>query len=73
MNKEDVMTKGEKKQRIMNFLKYFSGHFGSAKLNQALGIQDNSQNSKTHKVLEELREEGLLEQCHDKGFRWKQN
>ena len=63
------MDKEEKKKRITNFLMYFSGHCGSAKLNQALGIKDNLQNSKTHKILEEMVEEGKLEQCHSKGFR----
>lgn len=55
----------------MNFLRYFSGHYGSAKLNKALGIEDNPQNSITHKILEELEAEGKLEQHYNKGFRYK--
>ncbi len=65
------MTKEQKKQRIMTFLEYFSGHFGSAKLNKALGIEDNDHNSKTHAILQELEKEGKVEQCHNKGFRYK--
>ena len=68
-----VMTKEQKKKRIMDFLKYFSGHFGSAKLNKALGIPDNDKNWITHQILQELESEGKVEQSKDKkGFRWKQ-
>ena len=66
------MDKEQKKKRIMDFLTYFSGHFGSAKLNKALGIPDNDKNWKTHDILIELEREGKVEQFKKKGFRWKQ-
>ena len=64
------MTEKEKKERILTFLQYFSGHFGARKLNKTLGIEDNPSDSKTHKILEKLAGEGKVEQSQDKrGFR----
>ena len=64
------MDKAEKKVRIMTYLRFHSGYMGSARINQALGIDDNISNSATHAILKELEDEGKLEQSHNsKGFR----
>ena len=64
------MTTEEKKKKIMTFLRCFSGHYGSVKINNALGIKNDSHGGSTHAILKKLMAEGKLEQSQDKkGFR----
>ncbi len=67
MNEDEI-----KKKQILDFLREHPGeYFGAGVIDRKLGFDPGYNHYPTHRLLQELLAEGLLEQRHGSGFRIK--